>query len=627
MSSVVAQYELFEGEATPVSSAAASPALHLLETVFGYQAFRGHQSAVIEHVCGGGDALVIMPTGGGKSLCYQIPAMLRPGVGVVVSPLIALMHDQVQALAQVGVRAAVLNSTLSLEVARRTEDAMVRGELDLVYVAPERLTTPRFLELLSRTEVALFAVDEAHCVSQWGHDFRKEYLELAMLAERFPNVPRLALTATADAPTQRDIVARLHLPEARLFVSDFDRPNLRYHVAAKHDGREQVWRFLEEHHAGQAGIVYCMSRRRADETAAWLEKRGLLAVPYHAGLDAETRRANQERFLRDESIVMVATVAFGMGIDKPDVRFVAHLDPPRSLEAYYQETGRAGRDGLPANAFMVYGLGDIVLMQKLLAGSGADEPHKRIERHKLNSLLGYCETTRCRRQVLLAYFGQERAGGCGNCDTCLTPIAPWDGTVAAQKALSCVYRTGQRFGAGHVIDVLVGKLSERVQSLGHDRLSTFGIGKDLDKSEWHAIVRQLVAHGLLEVDVQGFGGMRLTPESWPVLKGQQPVALRRDAAPKKRERQPSSTGPRPAVELASPEEHALWQSLRQKRLELARQQQVPPYVIFHDRTLLEMAQTRPKNLLELAEVSGVGEAKLARYGEVFLQVIAASAAP
>jgi ATP-dependent DNA helicase RecQ len=601
----------------------AARALEILRSVFGYDAFRGLQQGIIEHVIAGGDALVLMPTGGGKSLCYQIPALVRPGLGVVVSPLIALMKDQVDALRQAGVRAAYLNSTLSAAEAADVEQAMRQGALDLVYVAPERLVTPRCLDLLSRCRVALFAIDEAHCVSQWGHDFRPEYRQLSVLHERFPTVPRLALTATADGPTRSDILARLKLEEARVFAAGFDRPNIRYRVVAKAEAKAQLLQFLAAEHAGDAGIVYCLSRRRVEEVAAWLCERGRVALPYHAGLDAATRERNQERFLREEGIIIVATVAFGMGIDKPNVRFVAHLDAPKSLEAYYQETGRAGRDGLPADAWMTYGMQDVTALLALLDAAQLDERQRRIERHKLNALLGYCETASCRRQVLLGYFGERDHPPCGNCDNCLRPARVWDGLVAAQKALSAVFRTGQRFGVGHLVDVLRGEVTERVQRFGHDKLKTFGVGTELDKREWQSVFRQLVAQGHLEVDVEGHGGLHLSETAPAVLRGEVPVAFRGDAAePKAKRRRGRGIAPAALDGAATPKEEALFAALRTRRLELARAQGVPPYVIFHDATLLEMVRRRPRDLAAMSVIPGVGRSKLERYGETFLAVIA-----
>jgi ATP-dependent DNA helicase RecQ len=593
----------------------------LLRRVFGHEDFRGQQRAIIEHIADGGDALVLMPTGGGKSLCYQVPALLRDGVGVVVSPLIALMQDQVEALRQVGVRAEFLNSTLDAETAARIERAMLAGELDLLYVAPERLLTSRFLSLLdalnSRAKIGLFAIDEAHCVSQWGHDFRREYRELTVLHERWPEVPRIALTATADPPTQREIAERLQLENARWFVSSFDRPNIRYTVVQKDNGKRQLLDFLRAHR-DEAGIVYCLSRRKVEETAEFLAGHGFKALPYHAGLDAEVRATNQRRFLREDSVVMVATIAFGMGIDKPDVRFVAHIDLPKSLEGYYQETGRAGRDGEPAEAWLCYGLGDMVLLKQMIEQSEAGEERKQLERRKLDQLLGYCESMRCRRQVLLAGFGETYPQPCGHCDNCLTPADSWDATVAARKALSCVYRTGQRFGAAHVIDVLRGGEGEKIRQFGHDRLTTYGIGADLDAKTWRGVFRQLVAGGLLEIDTDAYGGLRLTDASRAVLTGGQTVMLRRDVVEKsKRER---DSGPRTGVPVAS-QDLALFRALRDLRARLAKDQNVPAYVIFHDSTLREIAERRPDSMPELGRIGGIGGAKLARYGADVLEVV------
>ena len=598
----------------------ASP-LDILQSVFGYASFRGPQQAIVEHVTAGGDALVLMPTGGGKSLCYQIPSLLRQGTGIVVSPLIALMQDQVDALREAGVAAAYLNSSLDAQAQRDVERQLLAGELNLLYVAPERLLTGRFLELLERTEVALFAIDEAHCVSQWGHDFRPEYRELTILHQRFAQVPRIALTATADPRTRDEIVERLALQDAQQFVSSFDRPNIRYAIAQRHNARSQLLTFLDGHR-GDAGIVYCLSRRKVDETAAWLSEGGIEALPYHAGLDAATRAANQQRFLREDGIVMVATVAFGMGIDKPDVRFVAHLDLPRSMEGYYQETGRGGRDGLPADAWMVYGLSDVVTMSQMIAQSESGDDRKRVERAKLDFLLSYAEATQCRRELLLAAFGETFPGPCGNCDNCLEPPKTWDATVPAQKALSAVYRSGQRFGSGHVIDILRGIDGERMNQLGHDRLTTFGIGADMDEKQWRSVFRQLLAAGLLATDPEGFGTLRLTTASREVLVGERKIHMREETRPARRasRRRDSQliTGASLGIEAY---EQSLWDALRALRSKLAKQHGVPAYVIFHDATLLAMLRAMPENEGDLAEVSGVGEAKLKRYGRDFLDVI------
>ena len=595
--------------------------LDILQSVFGYAHFREPQQAIVEHVAEGGDALVLMPTGGGKSLCYQIPALLRQGTGIVVSPLIALMQDQVYALREAGVSAAYLNSSLDAQQQREVERQLLAGELNLLYVAPERLLTVRFLEQLERIEVALFAIDEAHCVSQWGHDFRPEYRELTVLHRRFPEVPRIALTATADPRTREEIVERLALQDARPFVSSFDRPNIRYAIALRHNARSQLLSFLDGHR-GDAGIVYCLSRRKVDDTAAWLIEAGIEALPYHAGLDAATRAANQQRFLREDGVVMVATVAFGMGIDKPDVRFVAHLDLPRSIEGYYQETGRAGRDGLPADAWMIYGLSDVVTMSQMIAQSESGDERKRVERSKLDLLLSYAEATQCRRALLLSAFGETYQAPCGACDNCLQPPKTWDATVPAQKALSAVYRSGQRFGSGHVIDILRGIDNERTSQLGHDRLTTFGVGADMDEKQWRSVFRQLLAAGLLATDAEGFGTLRLTAASRDVLVGNRSIHMREETRPVRRasRRRDSQlvTGASLGIEAY---EQSLWDALRALRSRLAKQHGVPAYVIFHDATLLAMLRAMPENEEDLASISGVGEAKLKRYGRDFLEVI------
>jgi len=598
----------------------------VLHEVFGYESFRPLQGDVIHEVAAGGDALVLMPTGGGKSLCYQVPALVRSGTAIVISPLIALMQDQVAALRQLGVRAAFLNSTMDFEQARATEYALSTGELDLLYCAPERLIQPRTLELLHDASISLFAIDEAHCVSQWGHDFRSDYLQLAVLANEFPAIPRIALTATADERTRKEIAERLSLTEARHFISGFDRPNIQYRIAPKTNANKQLLEFIKAEHEGDCGIVYCLSRNKVDATAKMLAQKGYTALPYHAGLPANDRAHNQERFLREDGVIIVATIAFGMGIDKPDVRFVAHLDLPKSLEAYYQETGRAGRDGKPSTAWMVYGLQDVIKLRQMLEASQGNDHFKRVERQKLDAMLGLCEVTKCRRQVLLNYFGDELDTPCGNCDTCLNPPETWDGTVAVQKALSCVFRTGQRFGVTYLIDVLRGSENERVLQSGHHQVSTYGIGTELSVNEWKSVFRQLVANGYLRADPEGYGALQLTEQCRPLLKGKQKVELRKDPVVKTSSGR-SSGGRSGSAVKDQVTDHAGWEALRACRKELADKQGVPPYVIFHDTTLFDMLERKPKTLDELAGVSGVGAAKLEKYGEIFLAAIAELAQP
>ncbi len=594
-----------------------SPALHILQTVFGYEQFRGDQAEIIDQLVNGHDAMVLMPTGGGKSLCYQIPALVRDGVGIIVSPLIALMQDQVMALRQYGVKAAYLNSSLSGAEMNEIERQLLNGELDMLYIAPERLFNGRTMELFSRIKLALFAIDEAHCVSQWGHDFRPEYIQLSALHERFPDIPRIALTATADTPTRNEIIQRLALQDAQLFNSGFDRPNIRYRITENSgNARDQLLRFIRNEHEGEVGIVYCLSRKRVEDTAKWLTSKGLTALPYHAGLSQQVRQTNQERFLREEDIIIVATIAFGMGIDKPNVRFVAHLNLPKSIEAYYQETGRAGRDGLPANAWMAYGLQDVITLKQMQENSDADEQHKRVERHKLDSMLGLSELTSCRRQALLQYFGDRMDEPCGNCDNCLTPPETWDATVAAQKALSCVHRTGQRFGVNYLIDVLRGSDHERIKQFGHDQLSTYGIGKEHSTTEWRGLFRQLISRSLLSVDIEGHGSLRLTESARPVLQGKEKLLLRKLAkATGKAERKRNTT------QFNKEADTRLWNALRDCRKRLADEQGVPAYVVFHDATLADMVERQPQSLEQLGRITGIGVRKLENYGDTFLDVI------
>jgi len=597
-------------------------AQRVLKDIFGYDSFRGRQGAIIERVARGGDALVLMPTGGGKSLCFQVPALLRDGLAVVVSPLIALMDDQVATLEELGVAAAALNSTLSADEQRELAARIRRGEIKMLYLAPERLVQPRMLDFLRGLDIALFAIDEAHCVSQWGHDFRPEYLQLGQLAEQFPHVPRIALTATADKRTREEIVTRLHLQDAERFLSSFDRPNIFYRIVPKESPRKQLLAFLAERRS-DAGIVYCLSRKKVDEVAAFLCENNFPALPYHAGLPAATRAANQKRFLNEEGLIMVATIAFGMGIDKPNVRFVAHMDLPKSLEAYYQETGRAGRDGLPADAWMAYGLQDVLMLKQMLQNSEGDERHKRLEHHKLDAMLALCEETRCRRQALLAYFDEDMPQPCGHCDNCVDGVQTWDATEPARQALSAIYRTGQRYGVGHLVDVLLGKDTEKVRSFGHDKLAVFGVGKGRSEGEWRSLYRQVVARGLADIDLEGYGGLRLSDSCRPLLRGEVTLALRKELKP-----QTSSTrgsgSVSPASQLVRGEEREQWEALRTLRRNLAQEHAVPPYVIFPDSTLLEMLRSQPTSMAEMGRVSGVGARKLERYGEAFLQVLAGS---
>ena len=597
-------------------------AQRVLKDIFGYDSFRGRQGAIIERVARGGDALVLMPTGGGKSLCFQVPALLRDGLAVVVSPLIALMDDQVATLEELGVAAAALNSTLSTDDQRELAARIRRGEIKMLYLAPERLVQPRMLDFLRGLDIALFAIDEAHCVSQWGHDFRPEYLQLGQLAEQFPYVPRIALTATADKRTREEIVTRLHLQDAERFLSSFDRPNIFYRIVPKESPRKQLLAFLAERRS-DAGIVYCLSRKKVDEVAAFLCENNFPALPYHAGLPAATRAANQKRFLNEEGLIMVATIAFGMGIDKPNVRFVAHMDLPKSLEAYYQETGRAGRDGLPADAWMAYGLQDVLMLKQMLQNSEGDERHKRLEHHKLDAMLALCEETRCRRQALLAYFDEDMPQPCGHCDNCVDGVQTWDATEPARQALSAIYRTGQRYGVGHLVDVLLGKDTEKVRSFGHDKLAVFGVGKGRSEGEWRSLYRQVVARGLADIDLEGYGGLRLSDSCRPLLRGEVTLALRKELKPQTSSTRGSGSAS-PASQLVRVEEREQWEALRTLRRNLAQEHAVPPYVIFPDSTLLEMLRSQPTSMAEMGRVSGVGARKLERYGEAFLQVLAGS---
>lgn len=595
-----------------------SQALQILQNTFGYEAFREPQAEVIDTIIAGGDAFLLMSTGGGKSLCYQIPSMVRDGCGIVVSPLIALMQDQVSALRQLGIRTSFLNSTLSADEVYDVESRLRRGELDLLYVAPERLVQDRTLELFKSVSISLFAIDEAHCVSQWGHDFRVDYLSLDRLHTEFPSVPRIALTATADARTRGEIIKNLGLHDAKQFVVGFDRPNIQYRISLKSNPRNQLLRFLKAEHSDDAGIVYCLSRKKTEDTAEWLSAQGFKALPYHAGLPAEVRADHQRRFLEEEGVIVVATIAFGMGIDKPDVRFVAHLDLPKTIEAYYQETGRAGRDGSPANAWMVYGLQDVTKLKQMLDNSQSDEQHKRVEQIKLNAMLGFCELTTCRRHALLAYFDESSDERCGNCDTCLTPVETWDGTEVSQKALSVIYRTGQRFGVAHLVDVLLGAESDKVFQFDHHQLLVFGIGKELSAKEWQSVFRQLVARGYANADADRFGGLVLTDKCRPLLKGEESIQLRKDQVVKAAKKLTKTP-------LSEDIDVGLWEALRNHRRELAEVQGVPPYVIFHDSTLQAMAELMPSTLDEFGELPGVGARKLDKYGSGFLVVLSRQA--
>ena len=598
-------------------------ALDVLQTIYGYDQFRGQQHDIVSTLIDGNDALVLMPTGGGKSLCYQVPSLVRAGTGIIISPLIALMQDQVDALVALNLNAAFINSSMDARAIQQTERALLAGELDMLYVAPERLLMPTMMALLDQADIALFAIDEAHCVSQWGHDFRKEYMGLSILAERFPSVPRIALTATADERTRVEIANNLQLTSAAQFVSSFDRPNIRYAIGEPPNPKEAMLAFLDEHHVGDAGIVYCLSRKKVEQTAQWLNDQGRNAVAYHAGLSATERERNQKRFLREDGLIVVATIAFGMGIDKPDVRFVAHLNLPKSVEAYYQETGRAGRDGLPSNAWMAYGLQDVINLRSMMAQSQADDQHKRVENQKLETMLGLAELTSCRRQALLSYFGDTLEQPCGNCDNCLNPPQTWEATDAARKALSCVYRTGQRFGVTYLVDVLLGKSSERIVRFGHDQQSTFGIGTDLSANEWRNVFRQLIARGLLAVDVDGHGSVVLTEASRPVLRGEQQLHFRHAA--KGGSKSSASTGrggKRKKVPISiSDSDQPLWEALRGLRKQLSEMASVPAYVVFSDSTLADMIAIKPRDAGEMASVSGVGSHKLEQYGDQFLEVI------
>jgi ATP-dependent DNA helicase RecQ len=591
-------------------------AYEILQHKYGYDDFRLNQKDIISSVINGNDALALMPTGGGKSLCYQIPALVRDGVGIIISPLIALMQDQVNALRQLDLRGAYINSSLNYQTVLEVEQQLLNGELDLLYIAPEKLLTERMLSLLDRAKLSLFAIDEAHCVSQWGHDFRPEYQKLSLLSQRYAGIPRIALTATADQRTRQEIITQLQLEQGQIFINSFDRPNINYTISESQNAKQQLWQFLTQNHSQDAGIIYCLSRKKVEAIAEWLSDQGRTALPYHAGLPTDVRQHHQERFLREDNIIIVATIAFGMGIDKPDVRFVAHLNLPKSIEAYYQEAGRSGRDGMPANAWMAYGLQDVITLRQMMAESKSSEQQKRVEHQKLEAMLGLCEMTNCRRQAILDYFDEPDSKSCGNCDNCLTPPETWSGEIAAQKALSCVYRTEQRFGVTYVVDVLLGKDDERIKRFGHHQLSTFGIGKEHSAAEWRTIFRQLIALGYLSVDVDGYGALHLTANSRALLRGEQPLQLRKHqkTSEKTQKKRGSLT-----VRYA---DQALWEKLKATRLSLAKAQGVPPFFIFQDSTLNEMLSARPQSMAEMAAISGVGEKKLQNYGQIFLDEIA-----